>query len=413
MAPLTFEIKARSIDSEARLGRVTTGHGEFDTPTFMPVGTQATVKGLTPAQVRAGGAQIILANTYHLMLRPGSELIAQMGGLHKWMCWSGPILTDSGGYQVFSLADILTIGDHAVQFRSHLDGATVELSPLRAMEVQNQLGADIIMALDDCPPPAKAAPHHQKRIASHHRDQIFDTSAAGSVNDKNIVDSPQYVPPDPAHKARVAAAAERTLRWLDLCVKAHGRPDEQALFGIVQGGTDLQRRSWCAERVIQHDLPGYAIGGVAVGESQDLIASVVAHTARLLPPERPRYLMGVGYEQDILAAVRSGVDMFDCVLPTRNGRNGNAFTRSGQIRLRNAKFAYDDSVIEPDCDCGACARGFSRSYLRHLLLAREMLGPMLISIHNLHHFHHYLLDIRRAIEHNDWSLITRAWPVTI
>jgi queuine tRNA-ribosyltransferase len=217
---------------------------------------------------------------------------------------------------------------------------------------------------------------------------------------------------DPAHRARVQAACERSARWLGQCVKAHQRRQDQALFGIVQGGTDLALRSWCAEQAIAHDLPGYAIGGVAVGEGYEGLKRVVEHTAVLLPGDRPRYLMGVGYEQDILTAVQAGVDMFDCVLPTRNGRNAAAFTPWGQMRLRNAVYARDPAVIDPACDCTACAGGFSRSYIRHLFMAGEMLGPMLVSVHNIRHFERYLLDIRRAIADNDWSLVTARWPVS-
>ena len=383
MAALAFDISARADDCDARVGRVTTPHGAFDTPAFMPVGTRATVKGLLPGMVADLGAQIVLANTYHLMLRPGSELVAKMGGLHDWMRWDGPVLTDSGGFQVFSLADACRINDEGVTFHSHLDGATVELTPQRSIQVQNELGADIIMAMDDCPP-------------------------ASSENDsaRHAVDPAEY-------DARVEAACHRSLRWLDQSVKSHQRKADQALFGIVQGGTDLAQRTWCADRVVQHDLPGYAIGGVAVGEGPDQLRNVVEHTTPLLPSDRLRYLMGVGYERDIVAAVRAGVDMFDCVLPTRNARNANAFTPTGQIRLRNAGFAEDASVIDPGCDCPACrgGAGFSRSYLRHLFAAGEMLGPILVTAHNIRHFQRCLLDIRAAIAQNDWSLVARRWPV--
>lgn len=359
----------------------------------MPVGTQASIKGVPPELVAGIGAQIILSNTYHLMLRPGSELVAQMGGLHRWMGWAGPILTDSGGFQVFSLADINTIDDDGVTFRSHLDGATVGLTPERSMRVQNELGADVIMAFDDCPPAERIADGEQR----------IEEAEPEPGATRHAVDSAQYTD-------RLRQANERTLRWLDRCVRAHGRAGDQALFGIVQGGTDLDQRAWCVEGVAQHDLPGYAIGGVAVGETPDAMKRVVEHTAPLLPVDRPRYLMGVGYERDILMAVRAGVDMFDCVLPTRNGRNGNAFTSTGQIRLKNAKFRDDPRPIEAGCDCPCCGR-FSRSYLRHLLMAGEMLGGILVSLHNLRHFQRFLLDIRGAIAHNDWSLLESRWPV--
>ncbi len=409
MPAVTYELKMKDQESNARLGRVTTPHGTFDTPAFMPVGTQASVKGLQPTEVDGVGAQILLSNTYHLMLRPGSELVKKMGGLHRWMRWDKPILTDSGGFQVFSLTDINEINEDGVTFRSHLDGKLIDLTPERSMQVQNELGADIIMAFDDCPPSAEGesgvlglGSGQNEKVQSDPVPQTLDPRPA-SRHEVSVADYP----------ARVKLANERTVRWLDRCVKAHERSDEQGLFGIVQGGTDLLARTWCAQHVTQHDLPGFAIGGVAVGEGYDQIKKVVEHTAPLLPTDRPRYLMGVGYERDILMAVRAGVDMFDCVLPTRNGRNGNAFTPTGQIRLKNAQFAEDTAVIDEGCDCPACGGGFTRSYLRHLFMAQEMLGPILISAHNIRHFQRYLLDIRRAIAQNDWSLIERCWPVAV
>ncbi len=412
MPALTYQLKQKDAESDARLGVVTTPHGSFDTPAFMPVGTQASVKGLQPAQVDSVGAQILLSNTYHLMLRPGSELVKRMGGLHQWMRWDKPILTDSGGFQVFSLTDINKIGEDGVTFRSHLDGRLIELTPERSMLVQNELGADIIMAFDDCPPGEDVGSgvsgigdreEEDSEAQADTRNPIPDTRTTTARHQVHQADYP----------ARVQLANERTVRWLDRCVKAHERKDEQALFGIVQGGTDLSARTWCAEHVTQHDLPGFAIGGVAVGEGFDQIKLAVEHTAPLLPDDRPRYLMGVGYERDILMAVHAGVDMFDCVLPTRNGRNGCAFTPTGQIRLKNARFAEDSEVLDTDCDCPACGSGFTRSYLRHLFMAGEMLGPILVSAHNIRHFQRYLLDIRRAIAQNDWSLIKRRWPVAL
>jgi queuine tRNA-ribosyltransferase len=417
-SPLRFEKLAAARDSRARLGRVTTPHGSFDTPAFMPVGTRATVKGLLPAMVGEIGAQIILANTYHLLLRPGPELVAHMGGLHKWMRWHRPILTDTGGFQVFSLADISRIGDDGVTFKSHLDGATVELTPARSIAVQNQLGADIIMAFDDCPPAGQEKLSRVSGFASRGKDvegeqgagAPFDSREAGGER-RDATPEASSVKPETRDAGRLSAAVDRSARWLGQCVTAHARKDDQALFGIVQGGTDLALRSRSVELTLQHDLSGYAIGGVAVGEGFEDLKHVVEHTAPLLPDDRPRYLMGVGYERDILAAVRAGVDMFDCVLPTRNGRNANAFTPAGQFRLRNAAFAQDPSPLDPACDCPACGGGFSRSYLRHLFMAGEMLGPILVSAHNLRHFQRYLLDIRRAIADNDWSLFSRRWPV--
>ena len=409
MPAVTYELKMKDQASNARLGRVTTPHGSFDTPAFMPVGTQASVKGLQPAQVDGVGAQILLSNTYHLMLRPGSELVKKMGGLHQWMRWDKPILTDSGGFQVFSLTDINQINEDGVTFRSHLDGKLIDLTPERSMRVQNELGADIIMAFDDCPPSGEDG-DAAAGDGAQGEGKAGESQASDSISQSRMTRHAVAVEDYPA---RVKLANERTVRWLDRCVKAHERPDEQGLFGIVQGGTDLPARTWCAEHVTQHDLPGFAIGGVAVGEGYDQIKRVVQHTAPLLPEDRPRYLMGVGYERDILMAVQAGVDMFDCVLPTRNGRNGNAFTPDGQIRLKNARFAEDTGVIDPGCDCPACGGGFTRSYLRHLFMAQEMLGPILISAHNIRHFQRYLLDIRRAIAQNDWSLIERRWPVAV
>ncbi|MBI1375761.1 MAG: tRNA guanosine(34) transglycosylase Tgt [Phycisphaera sp.] len=388
MPALTFEIEHEdaSGESRARVGRVTTPHGSFDTPAFMPVGTKASVKGLLPELVAGTGAQIILNNTYHLTLRPGTDRIARLGGVHGLMNWHGPILTDSGGFQVFSLADVRKITDDGVTFRSEVDGQYIELSPEASIKAQNEIGADIIMAFDDCPP-----------------------ASVEDVSPDNVTSGRHAVSAD-AYAERNAVAMERTLRWLGRCVEAHARPDDQALFGIVQGGVDLEMRAACAKAVTAHDLPGYAIGGVAVGEGPEQMMRVVDHTAPLLPRDKPRYLMGVGYERDIVGAVRAGIDMFDCVLPTRNGRNANAFTRTGQIRLKNARFAEDPEPIEPGCDCVACA-GYSRAYLRHLFLADEMLGPILVSLHNLRHFQRLMLDIRAAIRHDDWSLLRSEWPV--
>lgn len=399
MSALRFEIFARCTQSAARAGRVHTPHGWFDTPAFMPVGTKASIKGLTPDHIVATGSQIILNNAYHLMLRPGDDLIAQLGGVHRFMNWNGPILTDSGGYQAFSMSDINSIDEDGVTFASIIDGARIHLSPERSIQVQNNLGADIIMAFDDCPP---------------------------AMEDVGGVEYSQ----------RLKQANQRTVRWLERCRSAHARPDEQALFGIVQGGTDEQLRRESAQAICNIDLPGYAIGGVAVGESPELIHRIVQFTAPLLPADKPRYLMGVGYEHDIVMAVRAGVDMFDCVLPTRNGRNGNVFTRTGRMHLRNARYREDQGVIEEGCDCLTCSGmgiggwdqgqegssgmgrsqfaeggGFSRAYLRHLFMADEMLGPILATIHNIRHFQRLMLDIRRAIRENAWPWFAEAWPV--
>ncbi|HED53166.1 MAG TPA: tRNA guanosine(34) transglycosylase Tgt [Phycisphaerales bacterium] len=403
--PIRFEIRHRS--GLARSGVVRTPHGEFETPAFMTVGTRATVKGIYPRMLAESGCGVLLANTYHLLLRPGPEVVQSLGGLHAMMGWDRPILTDSGGYQAYSMAGLNAVDDDGVTFKSIVDGSTIRLRPEDAISVQNALGADIIMAFDDCPPSVdpSAGPVNQTRLRL----------ATARDTAKNA----EY-----DHRARIRTSNERTVTWLERCRSAHARPAEQALFGIVQGGTDLDERAWSVEHVCNIELPGYAIGGVAVGESAEEIARVVSFTAPLMPEDKPRYLMGVGYERDILAAVLSGVDMFDCVLPTRNGRNGNAFTRTGQIRLKNHRFARDREVIEPGCDCHACdpgryvgdpgdGSGFSRGTLRHLFQAGEMLGPILISLHNVRHFQRLMLDIRQAIREDDWLAFSRRWPVAV
>jgi queuine tRNA-ribosyltransferase len=401
---MSFEILGRSGLTRARTGRVRTAHGSFDTPAFMPVGTRGTVKGILPELVARTGAQILLNNTYHLLLRPGPEVVKALGGVHRFMGWAGPILTDSGGYQAYSMADSNSVDDDGVTFRSIVDGSMVRLTPERAIEVQNQLGADIIMAFDDCPP-SDVVVGEESGDPRSSRAVRRDAGRRGYDHDR-----------------RLDVANERTVRWLERCAAAHARREDQSLFGIVQGGTDLKRREWSAARVCAVELPGYAIGGVAVGESPEAIARVVAATAPLLPEHKPRYLMGVGYERDILAAVRAGVDMFDCVLPTRNGRNANAFTRRGQMRLRNAKFAEDPRPIEEGCDCPACdpARQgwsvpeggvFSRAYLRHLFAAGEMLGPILVTLHNLRHFQAFMSDLRLSLQSDDWPGLVGRWPV--
>ena len=361
---LRFEIKSK--DQFARLGRVTTSHGPFDAPAFMPVGTQGSIKGVLPDHVAATGAQIILANTYHLMLRPGEEVVAQLGDLHQFMGWPGPILTDSGGFQVFSLADLNKIDDTGVTFKSHIDGSTHHLTPKRSIEVQNKLGADIIMAFDECPPANAERIYHQQAVA-------------------------------------------RTLRWARECKEAHQRPDDQSLFGIVQGGTHLDLRADCTQQLLEIDFPGYAIGGLAVGEGFDAMVQILQHTVPLLPDNKLRYLMGVGFPRDIAAAVSAGVDMFDCVLPTRNGRNAYAFTAAGPLRLRNSKYIADANPIESGCDCYAC-RHFSRGSIRHFFFAAEMLGPVLVSVHNIRFYQRFMADIRRAISAGGFHDFVRRDP---
>ena len=414
--PISFSILNQSDECAARVGRIETPHGGFDTPAYMPVGTVGAIKGLTPRQVAETGSQIILNNAYHLMLRPGSHLIRQLGGVHGFMRWYGPILTDSGGYQAYSMADINAVDDDGVTFKSIIDGSMVHLGPESSMAVQNDLGADIIMAFDDCPPAVDPATLNEtrKRMA---RSQQSPAPADGGIEAGDDSEADRTPASGDAglsekeYRRRLEIANERTIRWLERCLAAHDRPDEQALFGIVQGGTHEDLRMRSAEQVCGVDLPGYAIGGVAVGEGPELIRKVVEYTAPLLPAEKPRYLMGVGYERDILMAVRAGVDMFDCVLPTRNGRNANVFTRTGRLHLRNARFKADPAVIEDGCDCPACGDGFSRAYLRHLFQSKEMLGPILASLHNIRHFQRLLLDIRRTIREDAWSALYRDWPV--
>lgn len=351
--PLQYDLIKTDAKTRARLGRVTTRHGVFDTPAFMPVGTQGTIKGLLPHLVADAGAQCILANTYHLMLRPGEKTVAALGDLHRFMSWPGPILTDSGGFQVFSLSDINKIDDEGVTFKSHVDGAIVHLTPHRSMQVQNALGADIIMAFDECPDPLKPREYQQ-------------------------------------------LAVERTLRWASECIAAHASQDAQSLFGIVQGGTDLELRNFCARRLVELDFPGYAVGGLAVGEGFEAMKTVLDHTTPLLPAKKPRYLMGVGFPRDIVEAVSHGIDMFDCVMPTRNGRNAYAFTAGGAIRIRNSRFTQDVGPIEDGCDCHAC-RTFTRGAIRHYFFASEMLGPVLVSLHNIRFYQRLMADIRSAI----------------
>lgn len=356
---MKYELLAKDVRSAARLGRVTTRHGVYDTPAFMPVGTQGSVKGLLPDQVAATGSQIILANTYHLMLRPGEQVVADLGDLHRFMGWPGPILTDSGGFQVFSLADINKINDDGVIFKSHIDGAMIELTPRRSIEVQNVLGADIIMAFDECPPANAPREYHRQ-------------------------------------------AVDRTLRWAEQCLAAHGRAADQSLFGIVQGGTDLGLRAECARKLVALNFPGYGMGGLAVGEGFEAMKAVLAAITPLLPEDRPRYLMGVGFPRDIVAAVACGIDQFDCVMPTRNGRNAYAFTASGPIRLRNSQFIRDTGPLEAGCDCYAC-RIFTRGAIRHFFCAGEMLGPVLVSVHNVRFYQRLMADIRGALAQGDFD----------
>jgi queuine tRNA-ribosyltransferase len=349
-----FAFRLIASDGSARLGEIETPHGRVRTPAFMPVGTQATVKGMYPDQVRATGTDIVLANTYHLMLRPGPERIAELGGLHAFMNWPLPIVTDSGGFQVMSLASLRKIDDRAVTFRSHLDGTMYELTPERAIEIQLLLGADIVMQLDEC---VKL----------------------------------------PASRAEIERGVRLSLAWAERCKRAfESAPTGRALFGIVQGGDDVALRLDSARPLVDMKFDGYAIGGLAVGEPQDVMLRMLETVAPVLPTDRPRYLMGVGTPEDLVEAVARGMDMFDCVMPTRNGRHGLAFTRFGAINLKNARHADDPRPLDAESPCPA-ARDYSRAYLHHLVKANEMLGAMLLTAVNLAYYQDLMAGMRAAI----------------
>ena len=364
-----FEIVAEDPGSRARAGLLHTPHGTVETPVFMPVGTQATVKTVTQQDLAAAGSQILLANAYHLYLRPGHELIARAGGLHRFMNWAGPILTDSGGYQVFSLTGLVEISEEGVRFQSHLDGSYHTFSPERVMEIEHALGADIIMAFDECTP---------------------------------------Y----PSERRYAAESMERTMRWMGRCLERHrllaedsGDPPSPALFGIVQGSVFEDLRRDCARRLGDLDLSGYAVGGLGVGEPAAEMDAMVAAAVSALPADRPRYLMGVGLPRDLFAAVAAGIDMFDCVIPTRNARNGTLFARHGRVRIRNARYVDDFEPVDAECECLTC-RHYHRAYLRHLFQSDEILGLHLATIHNLHFFHDAMKCMRQAIVSgslDDWK----------
>jgi queuine tRNA-ribosyltransferase len=360
---MSLQFQLLATDGAARRGRLTLAHGVVETPVFMAVGTQATVKGLTVDQLESIGTQVILGNTYHLALRPGDDLIAEMGGLHRFMHWKRPILTDSGGYQVFSLAANLKIDDRAAVFRSHIDGNLLELTPERAVRIQENLGSDIAMCLDECPP-------------------------------------------SDAEPKAMRAAVERTIRWAERCKQAHRRSD-QALFAIVQGGLDVQLRAECAAQLKAIDFPGYALGGFSVGETTTQMTSALGPAAAELPTEKPRYLMGVGRPEDLILAIGRGIDMFDCVMPTRHGRNAMAFTADGTLKLRNAAFKRDSAPLESDCPCPTC-RNYSKAYLHHLFLAQEMLGPTLLSLHNVAYYNRLMAQAREAIEQGRYAAFSEA-----
>ena len=353
MYAVRYELIKTCKQTGARLGRLHTPHGVIETPIFMPVGTQATVKAMTPEELKDIGSQIILSNTYHLYMRPGHDLVERAGGLHKFMNWDKPILTDSGGFQVFSLGPLRKIKEEGVEFRSHLDGSKHFLSPEKATEIQNALGSDIIMAFDECAP---------------------------------------Y----PADRQYVKNSLERTTRWLERCKAAHKYPERQALFGIVQGGMYKDLREQSAREITAIDLPGYAIGGLSVGEPKEMMYEVLDYTVPLLPEDKPRYLMGVGSPDDLLEGVLRGIDMFDCVLPTRIARNGTAMTSQGKVVVRNASYAEDFTSLDPECDCYTC-RNYTKAYLRHLIKCNEILGARLLTIHNLHFLLKMMENVREAI----------------
>lgn len=356
MATFSFELIKTCAKTGARRGRVRTPHGVIETPCYMPVGTQATVKAMTPEDVKAVGAQIILSNTYHLHLRPGEALVREAGGLHAFMHWDRPILTDSGGFQVFSLAALRSISEEGARFRSHIDGSARFLSPETAMQIQNDLGADIIMQFDEC------CPYPCERPAAEH-------------------------------------AMRRTLRWAERCRKAHARED-QALFGIVQGAFERDLRVESARALSDMGFPGYGIGGLSVGEPKPQMYELLEAVCPELPRDKPRYLMGVGSPDCLIEGALRGVDMFDCVLATRIARNGTAMTADGRLVVRNAAYARDFSPLDPECDCPTC-QNYSRAYLRHLFKAGEMLGPHLVSVHNLRFLLRFMERVREAIDHDD------------
>ena len=353
MTAITYELVKKDAATGARAGIIHTPHGSFPTPIFMPVGTQASVKGVSPDELKDLGAGIILSNTYHLFLRPGMDLVREAGGLHKFMHWDRAILTDSGGFQVFSLGDLRKITEKGVTFRSHIDGSKKFLSPEVSMDVQMALGSDIVMAFDECVP---------------------------------------Y----PADFQYAKQSTERTLRWLKRCKQAMTAPN-QGLFGIVQGGMHKELREWSARETVALDLPGYAVGGLSVGEPKELMYEMLEYSTSLLPENKPRYLMGVGTPDCLVEGVQRGIDMFDCVYPTRVARNGMAMTWTGRLVMKNAQFTHDHHVLEEGCGCYACRNGYTRAYIRHLVRAGEIFGLRLLSLHNLWFLQEFMRRMRQAI----------------
>ena len=361
-----FTCQHSDAGTHARAGVVDTAHGSFETPAFMPVGSRGVVKMMTPRMLDELGAQIMLSNTYHLMIRPGADLVAQMGGLHRFISWNKPILTDSGGFQVFSLASLREVNDAGATFQSHIDGTRLFLGPREAMAIQRQLGSDIAMVFDECPPST-------------------------------------------ADRATIERAVSRTLAWARICRdEAEQSAASQMVFAIVQGGTLDDLRVRCADELVALDFPGYAIGGLAVGEENTEMYRVAELCCGRLPADKPRYLMGVGTPEDIIEAVMRGVDMFDCVMPSRNGRNGSAFTDVGDIHVKAGRFKDDTAPVQPGCECYAC-RTFSRAYIRHLFNVGEALGCQLLTMHNLHFYLKLMQDIRAAIKENRLAAFAHAF----
>ncbi|MEH7074177.1 tRNA guanosine(34) transglycosylase Tgt [Neobacillus drentensis] len=353
MTAIRYELIKTCKQTGARLGKVHTPHGSFDTPAFMPVGTLATVKTMAPEDLKEMGAGIILSNTYHLWLRPGHEIIREAGGLHKFMNWDRAILTDSGGFQVFSLSEFRKIEEEGVHFRNHMSGEKLFLSPEKAMEIQNALGSDIMMAFDECPPYPATFEYMQKSV-------------------------------------------ERTSRWAERCLNAHSRPNDQGLFGIVQGGEYEELRKQSAKDLVSLDFPGYAVGGLSVGEPKDIMNRMLEYTTPLLPTNKPRYLMGVGSPDSLIDGSIRGIDMFDCVLPTRIARNGTLMTSTGRLVVKNAQFTRDFGPLDENCDCYTC-RNYSRAYIRHLIKCDETFGIRLTSYHNLYFLLRLMEKVRQAI----------------
>ncbi|WP_394186658.1 tRNA guanosine(34) transglycosylase Tgt [Metabacillus halosaccharovorans] len=352
-SPIRYELIKTCKQTGARLGRVHTPHGSFETPVFMPVGTLATVKTMSSEELKEMGAGIILSNTYHLWLRPGNEIVKEAGGLHNFMNWDRAILTDSGGFQVFSLSEFRKIEEEGVHFRNHLNGDKLFLSPEKAMQIQNDLGSDIMMAFDECPP---------------------------------------Y----PAEYDYMKKSVERTSRWAERCLKAHARPNDQGLFGIIQGGEYEELRKQSARDLVSMDFPGYAVGGLSVGEPKDVMNRVLEFTTPLMPDNKPRYLMGVGSPDSLIDGAIRGIDMFDCVLPTRIARNGTLMTSEGRLVVKNAKYARDFGPLDENCDCYTC-RNYSRAYIRHLIKSDETFGLRLTSYHNLYFLVNLMEKVRQAI----------------